>query len=68
MLVVWPMVVLFQHFQWSINIAPPWFLLITAFTGMAGYLVARFYSEPLNRMLRVKFLPVQEKKMAAEGS
>jgi peptidoglycan/LPS O-acetylase OafA/YrhL len=68
MLVVWPMVVLFQHFQWSINLAPPWFLLITAFTGMAGYLVARFYSEPLNRALRVKFLPAQAKKMAAEGS
>ncbi|HEY7402796.1 MAG TPA: acyltransferase [Candidatus Angelobacter sp.] len=54
MLMVWPMVIVFQHFQWSIDLAPLWFLLTTALAGATGYLVARFYSEPLNRKIRVK--------------
>jgi peptidoglycan/LPS O-acetylase OafA/YrhL len=68
MLVVWPMVIVFQHFQWSIHLAPLWFIAIAALTGVAGYAVARCYSEPLNRALRVQFSPAQAKKMAAEGS
>jgi peptidoglycan/LPS O-acetylase OafA/YrhL len=68
MLVVWPMVIVFQHFQWSINLAPLWFIAIAALTGVAGYAVARCYSEPLNRALRVQFPPAQAKNMAAEGS
>jgi peptidoglycan/LPS O-acetylase OafA/YrhL len=68
MLVVWPMVIIFQHFQWSINLAPLWFIAIAALTGVAGYAVARCYSEPLNRVLRVQFPSSQAKKMAAEGS
>jgi peptidoglycan/LPS O-acetylase OafA/YrhL len=68
MLVVWPMVIVFQHFQWSINLAPLWFIAIAALTGVAGSAVARCYSEPLNRVLRVQFPSAQAKKMAAEGS
>ena len=66
MLIVWPMVIAFQHFQWNINLAPIWFLLTTAFAGVAGYLVARFYSEPLNRKIRVEFRRNAARKMAAE--
>ena len=55
MLVVWPLVIVFQHFLRNINLAPLWFLLTTALTGAAGYLVARFYSEPLNHRIRVEF-------------
>jgi peptidoglycan/LPS O-acetylase OafA/YrhL len=57
MLVVWPMVWAFFHFQQSLNAAPVWFLATAALTGVFGYLFARLYSEPLNRMLRTKMLP-----------
>ena len=57
MLVVWPMVWTFFHFQQSLNAAPLWFLVITALTGVLGYLLAWLYSEPLNRMLRARLLP-----------
>lgn len=59
MLVVWPMVMLFFHFHLDINMAPLWFLAATALSGAAGDVVARFYSEPLNRRLRRKLLPVR---------
>ncbi|HEY2498586.1 MAG TPA: acyltransferase [Candidatus Angelobacter sp.] len=62
MFVVWPMVMLFRHFHQSINAAPLWFLAATALAGFLGYAVARFYSEPLNHLLRMKFMP---KKPAA---
>ncbi len=54
MLVVWPMVILFFHFKQNINSAPLWFLATTTLAGVLGYLVARFYSEPLNRRLRMR--------------
>jgi peptidoglycan/LPS O-acetylase OafA/YrhL len=53
MLVVWPMVGLFFHFQQSLNTAVLWFFAITAFTGIAGHMLARGYSDPLNRRLRL---------------
>ena len=52
MLVVWPMVGLFFHFHQGLNTAVLWFLAITALTGVAGAVLARFYSDPLNRRLR----------------
>jgi peptidoglycan/LPS O-acetylase OafA/YrhL len=52
MLVVWPMVGLFFHFHQSLNTAVLWFLAITALTGVAGHVLARGYSDPLNRRLR----------------
>jgi peptidoglycan/LPS O-acetylase OafA/YrhL len=54
MLVVWPMVGLFFHFRQSLNTAVLWFLAITALTGIAGHALARSYSDPLNRRLRLK--------------
>jgi peptidoglycan/LPS O-acetylase OafA/YrhL len=53
MLVVWPMVGLFFHFHQSLNTAVLWFFTITAFTGVAGHVLARSYSDPLNRRLRL---------------
>ena len=52
MLVVWPMVGLFFHFHQGLNMAVLWFLATTALTGLLGWFVARFYSEPMNRRLR----------------
>ena len=57
MLVVWPMVMLFFHFRFSINTAAFWFLGMTGLSGLAGYAVSRFYSEPLNLTLRFKLTP-----------
>jgi peptidoglycan/LPS O-acetylase OafA/YrhL len=56
MLVVWPMVGVFSYLHQPINSAPLWFLATTALSGVAGYLVARFYSEPLNARLRARLL------------
>jgi peptidoglycan/LPS O-acetylase OafA/YrhL len=53
MLVVWPMVGLFFHFHQSLNTAVLWFLAITALTGVAGDVLARSYSDPINRSLRL---------------
>lgn len=53
MLVVWPMVGLFFHFHQSLNTAVLWFLATTALTGVAGHVLARSYSDPLNRRLRL---------------
>jgi peptidoglycan/LPS O-acetylase OafA/YrhL len=52
MLVVWPMMRIFYDLRQPINSAPLWFLAITALAGILGYVVARFYSEPLNQRLR----------------
>ena len=52
MFAVWTMVGLFFYFHQSIHLAPLWFLAALALAGGLGYLVARFYSEPLNQRLR----------------
>jgi len=52
MFAVWTMVGLFFYFHQSIHMAPLWFLATLALAGGLGYLVARFYSEPLNQRLR----------------
>lgn len=57
MLVVWPMVMFFFHFHFSINTAAFWFAGMTGISGLAGYAVSRFYSEPLNLALRSKLSP-----------
>jgi len=56
MFVIWPLVGIFYHSQQPLNSALLWFLAMTALSGALGYLVARFYSEPLNKALRVKLL------------
>jgi peptidoglycan/LPS O-acetylase OafA/YrhL len=65
MLVAWPMVMLFLHFRQSLNTAPLWFLATAALTGVAGYVVARFYSEPLNHRLRARLLPAAKSTAVA---
>jgi peptidoglycan/LPS O-acetylase OafA/YrhL len=57
MFVVWPLVILFQHFGMPANAALWLFLVTTALAGLLGWAVARFYSEPLNHWLRVKLVP-----------
>ncbi len=52
MFVVWPMVWAFFRFHQSINMAPVWFVAYTALAGVLGAVVARFYSEPMNRKIR----------------
>ncbi len=52
MFVVWPMVWAFFRFHQSINMAPVWFVAYTVLAGVLGALVARFYSEPMNRKIR----------------
>ncbi len=56
MFAVWPMVGLFFYFHQSIHLVPLWFLATLALAGGLGYLVARFYSEPLNHRLRTKLI------------
>jgi len=53
MFVVWPLMRIFYDLHQPINYAPFWFMAITALAGALGFLVAKFYSEPLNRRLRV---------------
>ena len=53
MFVVWPLMRIFYDLHQPINYAPLWFMAITAWAGTLGFLVAKFYSEPLNRRLRV---------------
>lgn len=52
MLVVWPAMRLFSRIGAPMKTISLWFLGIAALTAALAYLVARFYSEPLNRYLR----------------
>ena len=65
MFAVWPMVGLFFYFHQSIHRAPLWFLATLGLAGGLGYLVARFYSEPLNQRLRTGLLNVVSSGKAA---
>jgi peptidoglycan/LPS O-acetylase OafA/YrhL len=57
MFVIWPMLALFQRFGAKIETAVWWFLATTALAGLLGWMVARIYSEPMNRYLRWKLAP-----------
>jgi peptidoglycan/LPS O-acetylase OafA/YrhL len=65
MFAVWPMVGLFFYFHQSIHLASLWFLATLALAGGLGYLVARFYSEPLNHRLRTTFIDASPGRAAA---
>ena len=65
MFVIWPMVFLFQHFSIRVSAAPWLFLITSGLTGLLGWVVARFYSEPLNRRLRQTL--VKRRIQAAAG-
>jgi peptidoglycan/LPS O-acetylase OafA/YrhL len=57
MFMIWPAVWLFSRLGARINLAPWFFLIATALCGLLGWLVARFYSEPLNRRIRASLVP-----------
>lgn len=65
MLVVWPMVGLFFHFHQSLNLAALWFLATAALTGIAGHVLARSYSDPFNRRLRLGLWQAMPKSAVA---
>ena len=67
MFAIWPMVGLFFYFHQSIHLAPLWFLGTLALAGGLGYLVARFYSEPLNDRLRTKLINPAPRGSAASA-
>jgi len=67
MFAIWPMVGLFFYFHQSIHLAPLWFLGILALAGGLGYLVAHFYSEPLNHQLRTKLNPATRGSAVSAG-
>jgi len=56
MFAIWPLVGLFFYFHQSIHRAPFWFVAALALAGGLGFLIARFYSEPLNTWLRTKLI------------
>lgn len=56
MFVVWPVVWIFGFTHATPNSAPLWFLGAIVVAGALGYVVARYYSEPLNRYLRNKLI------------
>jgi len=66
MLVVWPMVGLFFHFYQGLNTAILWFLAATSLTGIAGHVLARNYSDPLNRRLRLGLWQATPKSAVGE--
>ena len=67
MLVIWPTVGIYFRLHQSMNVTPWWFIATTALTGLLGYAVARWYSEPLNQSLRRTLLPkkIQSAQSAA---
>lgn len=67
MFAIWPMVGLFFYFRQSIHLAPLWFIAILALAGGLGYLVAHFYSEPLNDRLRTKLISPAPRGSAASA-
>jgi peptidoglycan/LPS O-acetylase OafA/YrhL len=67
MLVVWPMVGWYFHFHQSVNLAALWFLATAALTGVAGHVLAHYYSDPLNRRLRSGLWQTTPKSAVATG-
>lgn len=66
MLVVWPMVGIYFYLRQPLTASPFWFIGITALTGLIAWVVARFYSEPLNRLLRTRLMTARAKALAAD--
>ncbi|HEU4413885.1 MAG TPA: acyltransferase [Candidatus Angelobacter sp.] len=66
MFVLWPVVLLYLHYGISLNFLPLLFPVALALTGLLGYLVAQFYSEPLNRGIRKQFAAPSKRTAAAD--
>jgi peptidoglycan/LPS O-acetylase OafA/YrhL len=54
MLVLTPLAPLFAATGQAADLAPLWFLGLLLLSGLLGDVVARFYSEPLNRTTRAR--------------
>ena len=54
MFVIWPMFFLFVRWKFGLNFMPLLFVITAALAGLLGYVVERFYSDPLNRGLRAR--------------
>ncbi|HTZ46638.1 MAG TPA: acyltransferase [Verrucomicrobiae bacterium] len=55
MFVVWTFFALFLKAGSSMRLVPPLFLITILLAGLLGFLISRYYSEPLNRNLRNHF-------------
>jgi len=62
MFAIWPMFFLFVHWKFGPNFMPLLFVMTAALAGLLGYAVERFYSDPLNRGLRVKLVRRSDQK------
>jgi len=62
MFVIWPMFFLFVRWKFGPNFMPLLFVTTAALAGLLGYAVERFYSDPLNRGLRVKLVRRSDQK------
>lgn len=49
---------LFKKLSSPVSIVIPWYLAIMLLSGVIGHIVARYYSEPLNKLLKKKLLSV----------
>lgn len=47
---------IFYGMRLSFNLLPLWYLLIIIISGIGGQLVSSYYSEPINKLIRKKFL------------
>jgi peptidoglycan/LPS O-acetylase OafA/YrhL len=56
MFVIWPMVWVLYRLREPLKLAPLCFVVTAVLAGTLGYVVAKFYSEPLNRALRARFM------------
>ncbi|MGB6353794.1 MAG: acyltransferase [Steroidobacteraceae bacterium] len=69
MLVVLALVNLFKRIQPAADMIPLWYLAMLAISLLLGYAVSKLYSEPLNRLLRFRYLQeVPKAKSTAGGS
>lgn len=68
MLVIWPMFWAYNRLHQTFTTAPLWFIGITVLTGVLGYFVAQFYSEPMNRMLRTKLSSPRTRAAAVQAN
>lgn len=50
------MVQIFQNISSPVSMIVPWYIAILLLSGVTGHLIASYYSEPLNRLLRSKFI------------
>lgn len=62
MLIVLPFTLLYTEMSKPIETAVLWFIAIIAICSALGYTVMRYYSEPLNRMLRARLMKGKRQK------